>query len=410
MLPKKILMLVLLAIIFSAGIVSPTDAAEGVFCSADPTAAQVGSIIKIWCTGFDRDTLVNAYAVEPTGFSIIGKSNYTLCLVGTRSGGLFEPSAKTDESGTAAFIWYTQDGSGKHSYPCNYDGYANQIGTYTIVVQQLDGRGGIKSIGQVQITLTGNTETHSGAWISLADTIYSGDTFALSGSGFAPNENVNVWFTRPAACAGLGWWYYTGVSAFDPERWEGAGILGPGTIKADENGNFVTDYSATDHNGSYPCLGQWSVTARALVSGLGAEALFTLNGKSIANNARVWTEEASVPAEGQRYSCGNLDYLCGVAVHVRGSGFPADAAVNCWFTRPDGTVYDGYDANPTGPDRRSLKVDSDGTFSGLMLTYTSYVAYQSEQPGTWKISCGTPDGKYSGAASFTVYALPFTDP
>lgn len=407
--PKRTLYIFLALVVTLFGVVGTTQAAEGVLCSADPNVAQVGSVIHISCMGFDRDALVNAYVVEPTGFSEVGRSSYAVCMVGTRTNKSYDATAKADENGTAGYIWYTQDGS--VSDFCGYYGYANQLGTYTVVVQQLDGAGSIKYIGKVNVTLTGNGETHTGAWVGVDEVVSSGDDFSVHGSGFAPNEYVNVWFTRPADCSGLGWWYYTGVSAFDPSQWGGAGVYGPGSVKTDEQGNFAAWYSATDHEGSYPCLGKWSVTANALGSGVGSEAQFTMRGKTIAGNAWVWTDESMVPSIGQKYSCWGGGDTCGVAVHVYGSDFPANSIVNCWFTRPDGTVnYGLVPGSNTSDSMAAFKVDGSGQFSGLVTSWTSGIGYQGEQPGMWHISCGTPDKKYSGAASFTVYALPFMDP
>lgn len=407
--PKRTLYLFLALVTALFGIVGTTQAGQGVLCSADPNVAQVGSVIHISCTGFDRDTIVNAYVVEPTGFSEVGRSSYAACLIGTRAKYSYDATAKADERGAASYLWYTQDGSGRDS--CNYVGYANQLGAYTVVVQQLAPGGGIKYIGKVNVTLTGSGQVHAGASVSVDDVVYSGDDFLLHGSGFAPNEYVNVWFTRPADCSGLGWWYYTGVSAFDPGRWEGAGIYGPGSVKADEQGSFVASYSATDHEGSYPCLGKWSVTANAPGSGVGSEAQFTMRGKTIAGNAAVWTDESMIPSIGQKYSCWGGGETCGVAVHVHGSGFPANSIVNCWFTRPDGTVNFGLVPGENSDDSQSaFRVNGNGDFSGLVSSWTSDIGYQGEQPGAWHVSCGTPDKKYSGAASFTVYALPFIDP
>ena len=407
---KRLALLLLLVVVALFSAQGTTQAAEGVLCSADPSVAVLGSAINIWCKGFDRDAIVNAYVVEPTGFSEIGRSNYTVCMLGTRTTDPRNSTAKADESGTAAYVWYTQDGSGG-AYPCDYTGYANQLGTYTVVIQQLDGMGGIKYAGKVEVTLTANPEIVGGAQVHIDDMVYSGDHFMVHGSGFAPNEYVNVWFSTPASCSGMTWWYYTGVSAFDPSEWEGAGVYGPGSIKTDENGNFAAQYSAQDHDGAYPCLGGWSVTARALGSGRGAEAQFTMQGKSIAGNARLWTDETSVPAIGQKYACWGGDPECGVAVTVHGSGFPANSVVNCWFTRPDGVSLYGLVPGENSDDSHAaFKVDGSGSFSGLVTSWTSDISYQGEQPGTWHVSCGTPDQKYSGAASFTVYGMPFMDP
>lgn len=403
---KALFALFLAGILFlTLTVLAPAPALAGsIDCSADPSSATLGSLVRITCAGFDPNTLVNVYVAEPTGFSEVGYSNYSACILGTRAPNDYRATSKTDEHGVGVFLWYTQNG--KNTCPnTDYNGYANQIGTYTVVVQEL-APGGIKYAGKTNVTLNGFSESYNGASVWTDATAVSGGWLNVYGSGFAPNEYVNVWFTRPADCSGLGDWYYTGVSAFSPSEWSGGGVSGADSVKADSAGNFAATYLLKDKptGNAYPCLGQWSVTARAPGSGVGGETVFTITGNRIDETASVWTDEASVPSIGQPYDCGNKG--CGIAVHINGSGFPGGSPVSCWFTRPDGVVSIGY-AVEGAP---GIKVAGDGTFKSVRLTYTSEVTYQGEQPGEWAVTCGTLDGKYVGIAHFTVYALPFLDP
>ena len=227
------------ALILAAFLIAPAPvAAGGANCGADPAAAVLGTRIVIRCTGFDANTFVNAYVVEATGFSEVGESNFTACMLGTRTQHNDNGTSKTDEQGTATFYWYTQDGSGNPSF-CDsgrYAGYANQLGTYTVVVQELDGRKGVKFAGKTQVRLLGKAVSYSGATLTTDALVHVGSNLTVHGSGFAPNEAVNIWFTRPLDCSGLGSWYWTGPSAFDPENWSGAGVVGSATVKADGAG------------------------------------------------------------------------------------------------------------------------------------------------------------------------------
>lgn len=389
----------------SATVLTPSHVfAGGANCSADPSTIVIGGVVHITCSGFDPNTIVNSYVVEATGFSEVGLSNYAACLAGQNAHST--DSSKTNELGNATFTWYTQDG--KDSCPFgSYNGYANQLGTYTVVIQELDGKGGIKYAGTTNVTITGNGNTVTGALLGTNGPAISGGTLTVYGAGFAPNEAVNIWFTRPQSCSGLGDWYYTGVSAFDPSLWTGGGVSGAGSVKADSSGAFSAVYLLSDGHNAYPCIGTWHVTAHALGSGRGGETTFEISGNAVSENAKVWTAEARVPSNGNITA--NCTGKCGIAVHVYGSGFPAGSRVNCWFTRPDGTVYHGYGVESYGTSSAPT-VGADGTFSGLTLTYSANVTYQGEQPGTWAVTCGTPDGKYVGIAHFVVYPLPFIDP
>jgi hypothetical protein len=398
------LALALAFVILSAGSVpTPVAAAGAATCTANPSSVVVGTAIDIVCTGFDANVIVNSYIVDATGFAEWGDQDYAACLM--NSFGQTGRSTKTDGSGRAHFIWYTQNG--KNTCPLtNYSGYSNQLGAYTVVVQELDGIGGIKTKGTVKVNLKGNGLTAKGAQLSpVVKSVVVPGSIDFEGSGFTPGEPVSIWFTRPGNCSGMGYEYWTAVGAFDPSRWGNlSGVGGPSTVKADGTGAFTATYQFGDPGRStMPCLGTWFATAHALGSGLGAETQFQVRGNSVRNNATVTTEESFVTSIGQMYDCG---IGCGVAVHVHGSGFLPGSHVNCWFTRPDGTTYNGYPEQ--GHGTTSAAVDSSGKFGVLTLTFTSENGRQAEQPGRWAVTCGTPDKLYSGTAWFNV--ISFLDP
>ncbi|HEY6042559.1 MAG TPA: hypothetical protein VIX58_10535 [Anaerolineae bacterium] len=397
---RLLLFVFALAALILAAAPRVTKAATAVVCMADPSTAVLGTKITITCTGFDPNTIVNSYTVDPTGFAEIGDDDFSACVMNGQGGS--GRSAKTNENGAVTFYWYTQNGV--NTCPrVNYSGYANQIGPYTFVVHELDGAGGIKYKGTVRVNLNGRSASYSGAQLSAANVVVPG-VVKLAGTGFAPNEAVSVWFTRPANCTGHGWEFWTGVSAFDPTRW---GFLmnvdGPGTVLADASGNIAASYNfGVNGLAETPCVGTWSVTARALVSGMGSTANFLVSARSVANNAALSTLESSVPSTGQTYNRYGR-YEWGVGVHVLGSGFPAGAKANCWFTRPDGSVAR---ANPEGfANGVTFTADASGGFTGVVVSSSSEIGFQGEQLGRWAITCGTPDKQYSATAWFWVVGL-----
>lgn len=388
-------------IVLGTRVIAPTPVfAGGATCSASPDSVVIGGVINLTCSGFTPNSIVNSYVVDDTGFAENGNENYSACLVGVNA---TRGSAKVNEAGVAHYIWYTQNGVNTCPFT-NYAGYANHLGAYTVVVQELDGKGNIVAIAKVEVRITSNASTVSGAILATDGPGISGGTLTVYGAGFAPNEIVNLWFTRPGNCSGQGEPFWTGVSAFDPSVWDIGGIFGAGSIKADSSGAFVSVYSLVDHHGTaFPCLGTWSVTAHALGSGVGAETTFLITGNSVTENAKVWTLEDRVPSN---QSVDNPRRE-GITVHVYGSGFPAGGHVNCWYTRPDGTVYIAFPAVGENP---SFTVGADGTFAAFVSSFTGDIRLQGDQPGTWAITCHTSDGKYTGIAHFVVYPLPFIDP
>lgn len=370
-------------------------------CSASPDSVVVGGVINITCSGFTPNSIVNSYVVDDTGFAEVGNENYSACLVGLNA---TRGSAKVNEAGVAHYTWYTQNGVNTCPFT-NYNGYANHLGAYVVVVQELDGKGNIVAIAKVDARITGNGNTYSGGILSTDGPAISGGHVTVYGAGFAPNEYVNLWFSRPGNCSGQGNPYWTGVSAINPGLWSIAGIVGPGSVKADNSGAITAVYELwADGGRTLPCLGTYQVTAHALGSGVGAETSFVINGNSVTENAKVWTLEDRVPSN---QSVDN-PLRDGIGVHIYGSGFPAGARVTCWFTRPDGTVYRGFGATEADPE--SFTVGADGTFTGFRTTFTGELAYQGDQPGTWAVTCRTTDGNYAGIAHFVVYPLPFIDP
>jgi hypothetical protein len=380
----------LAAFIPAAGnIPTPVAAATTAVCTTNPSSAVVGTRINTTCTGIDPNVIVNTYLVEPTGFTEWGNENYAACFMNAQGGS--GHSGRTTGSGSVGFVWFTQNGV--NTYPkTDYSGYSNQIGTCTVVVQELDGVGGIKTKGTTKVTLMGNSVSITGAFVApTAPFVNVLDSLTFIGSGFAPNEAVNLWLTRPADCSGIGFDYWTGPGAFAPSPvnhvWgDLSGVSGPSTVKTDGAGGFAaTIQFGNPDRGEMPCTGLWALTSRALGSGLGAIIQFEVRGNAVLSNALVWTADSSVTSIGQMYGCGT--HGCGIAVHVYGSGFPPGSHVNCWFTRPDGTTYNGRSASGNG--NTSALVDGSGKFSALTLTFSWENSFRGEQPGRWAVTCAT---------------------
>ncbi|MGE5138472.1 MAG: hypothetical protein ACM3JD_03330, partial [Rudaea sp.] len=314
-------------------------------CTASPSEAPLGTKVTITCSGFTPNVIVNTYSADQTGFAEVGRTNYTFCLVNGQ--GENGNSGKVNEKGDVTFYWYTQNGV--NSCPVgDYSGVANQPGNYTIVVQELK-PGGIKTVGMARVMLFSEGGALTGATLTPAQpSVKPGKTLTFIGSGFAPNEWVSLWATIPPNCSGMGWTYWSAFGAVDLSAWgPDAGITGEANIRTDSNGSFTTTVLMTDMFAeTFPCLGTWALSARSLKTGIGAIAYFEVAGEGVSPNAMVWTDETSVPAIGQMYDCGSRG--CGIGVHVNGNGFPAGSQVSCWFTRPDGTLYIGW--NLVGAD------------------------------------------------------------
>lgn len=341
-------------------IAAPASAAPNAVCIANPGAAPVGSVFHIACSGYSPNTTVNIYAVEPDGRTS-GLNIY----------GFFPTIAKTDSSGTAGFAFRTE-APGVFSVP---------PGDYTFVMQELAPGGGVAVLGQITVTVQSSDRPLVGA-VLVASKVGT-RTFAIAGFGWAPGEGVNIWVTQPPGtqCSGLGIDQLTlgALPGNGSSLW-----TAPGTVRADASGNigFTIAFRPS------ACTGDYTISARALGSGIGAEVTVTVSGSTVVDTgALVFVNPSSVPAFRSRHT-------------VSGTGFPANTGVNCWYTRPDGRVLFFINANAT--------TDASGSFA-VSNSLDDFPPFTSTEPGWWTVTCATTSRSALGEARFLVYAL-MSDP
>lgn len=344
---------------------APTQAASGnLVCTVDPGTGPVGTTFTIACTGFSANTILNIYAVEPDGRAS-GLDIY----------GFFPTSVKTDKTGSAAFK-FTTEFPGEFSVP---------PGNYVFVVHEL-GVGGVVAEAHIPITVQSAQRPLIGALLS-SEFVSTDDAhtvwYEIAGMFFNPGEAVNIWITQPPAaqCSGLG------IDQLSLDTLAGGGSslwIAPTTVWADADGNidFMVGFRTS------ACRGEHIVSARALKSGIGGQVPVLVQGFSTrAANAFVTVTPGQVPAFNSFHV-------------VSGTGFPANVGVNCWYTRPDGRVLSFINVN--------AKTDASGSFAvGNVLD--DFPPFTSTDPGTWWVTCATPNRSALGQTSFQVFAL-MSDP
>lgn len=350
----KLLALAVLLVTF-AFFSRSAQAADGA-CTADPPIGPIGTVFTITCGGFTPGVYTNIYAVEPDGRAS-----------GVNIYGFFPTTVRASESGWVTFNFITE-------FPAFF---SVPPGDYTFVVHQLGLANTI--VYEDKVTVTVDSKAISLVGASLQVTV-NGRVATFSGAGYAPGEAVNIWVTQPPAanCSGLGIDQLTlgALGADASSLW-----FGPGTVKADGAGQigFTIVFNAS------ACIGEYHVTARALGSGNGAEAVFTIDGNEVTPSGGAWIEVN--PHEVVSY---------GSALTITGYGFPSFTTVNCWFTRPDGRVLSFINVNP--------KTDAGGSFAtGAVLD--DFPPDTSTDPGTWYATCATADRAYLATTWFTVFGL-----
>jgi len=371
---RQVSVIVLFAILFGLAFVVSPVYAGGAVCTANPWAGPPGTIFTFACNGFDANTQLNVYAVEPDGRAIAagqvdGFQN------DTGSSGIL-----TDANGNAAFTWHSAGGGN--------EGFAHQIGSWTWVAHELGLGGAVVAQGQATIQVSSVSQLHSGAILTLntSETLSKNvKRYTFVGGGFARDEIVNIWVTLPADCSGRD---NVDAASADEPFFQGLfdGFFGPNSVKADESGSiaFTLDF--------YPqaCRGLYTVTARALGSGAAAEAGFKVTGDAVSPEA-VYSLTVSPSA---------VDALNPV-ITLLGGGFDAGHAINCWTTRPDGRVF------AVG----TTVTDTNGNFALTVHAsgFDSFPPFASEEPGTWAVTCRDPSSGDTALASFTVFGL-ISDP
>ncbi|MBI4673977.1 MAG: hypothetical protein HY741_20210 [Chloroflexi bacterium] len=355
--------------------VSPTHAADGARCYADPISGPPGTKFQISCTGFSPNTTVNAYVVEPDGRAISGAQ-----IVGFGSN-VGNGNILTDQEGTASFAWQSQDGTRELT---GGGTFAHQLGDWTWVVHQLGAASSVLARGEVRVTLesanweqVGATLTASASGAAVGDAV----TFNFNGSGFWRDEYVNVWVTLPPNCSGRA--SVEGASADDP-YYQGLfdGFFGPNTVKANEKGEIGFAVLFT----TAACRGEYSATVYAPGSGYGAIATFQVSGKTIAPSS---TRHLIVVPDA-------VDAL-NPLLTILGSNWNVNQAVDCWSTRPDGRSFNVGSATADANGNFALDIHISG--------FDSTAPYASEEPGVWSVTCRAPSNGDTAVTTVTVHAL-----
>lgn len=345
--------------------------AAGASCTVEPASGPPGTRFQIYCTGFTPNTHLNTYVVEPDGRAVSGAQ-----VVGFRSVLGATGSARSDPYGNAWFWWQSQDGR----EPLPFGGtFAHQLGDWTWVIHELAPGGAVALQGQVTVHLENSPWEQSGARLAVSSKDKVNWDFV--GIGFLPNEAVNTWVTLPVNCSGR-----TDVEAASAEDpWLSGvfdGFYGPSVVKADEDGNI--EFSVLFRPEA--CRGEYKLTAYAPGSGRGAEVAFTVEGMvpQLGSGQTLMTAPATVDALAPRLT-------------LLGSGFSANAQVNCWTTRPDGRSFAVGTARTDASGSFALDTSASGGDSNAPLA--------SEEPGIWSATCRVPNTDDAAFAVFTVFAL-----
>lgn len=300
---------ILLTIIFlaSAARVSAGSAAQ---CGVSPQHGPPGTNFAFSCSGFSPNTIVNVWTVDPSGVAETGPT-----VPGAPA------SIKTDESGSAAFVWTSPGGSNHPSYLGGPVDLATEFGNWTWYVNELcSGKPCI--VGSAGVHIDSVAADITGAELHVSpDLGYAGKTeFTVTGSGFTPLQIVTLWTSSPALCDTSTFLFATSAAFLRD-------------VKADESGNIATtlDFSPGD------CLGEYSLTAREVVSQRGAITTLKLTGEPI---TPTYGDSDTLTV-----SPNTIDAAAGIfqtVATVSGSGFQAFEVVSCWVTRPDNAVAQGF--------------------------------------------------------------------
>lgn len=334
-------------------------------CSISPSSGTAGDYFVVTADGFTPNAWLWKYAVEPDGTAF--SDPYQQAFGGT---------VKADSDGKVAFVFETA---------FNQFGLvdiARGLGKWTIVIQELAPGGAILRQVECSLTLHGPDAPLGGAWLAVSPAAGYPDTaFLITGSGFDPLEYVNLWLSPPVNCSGFGYELdlteYFGVSA---------SAISHDTVKADADGNIASTFYAST---PYTCTGEWSVSARALGSGHGAIAHFSVVGYP-APDATLWLDVSP-----------DMVYAWADTLAVSGSGFDPFENVNCWYTRPEGTVR----------ELPEQKADGSGNLGFAFTTGydTGDYNYSEGSLGMYYMTCKGEASGEAGIASFWLVGLA-TDP
>lgn len=359
---KTVLLVSVLVLALSFFIRVPQARAAGATCWAEPSSGPPGTTFVLHASGFSPNTPVWLYAAEPDG-TAFSDPTYNA----------FGGSDKSDASGTVTFNFVTR-----------FDVYdttiARAFGEWTLVVQQLGLADTVVQEAHCTIHLTAVDTTLSGASLSVTPSDATvGSNLTVSGAGFAPYETVNLWVTPPYNCSSFAF----GTPGVLPYQYAAASAYAQDDVKANGSGQFTYNLPTLS---VFNCLGEWAISAQAPVSGRGAIAHYSLNGKTVSGGAFLTVFPSSSVTRG-----GTLDFY--------GSGYTPGGVASCWLTRPEGNVrfVNNYD------------VAADGT---LAFTFTTgldadaYLMHYSEGSiGTYAMTCRDNPTGVTGEATFVLNGL-----
>lgn len=335
---KRIIALCIALVMLASFAVVPQTvihAAADATCVSDPAAGPVGTVFEITCSGFTPNSYVYAYLVEPAGVAVT----------------LFESDGaiKANEKGA---IVYEQESK--------FEAFATlQVGTWHFVAEETGLAKTVLHRGETTFTITGGTESVSGAELEASPTTihkpaqaYDRFTFPsftlsalafsepvkLEGKGFEPNEMVTFWL-EPAG---------GGCATMTRHQSADAGEILPGVaaiyVHQDINSPIYDGYGAQEFAGrkanaageveaeiaftSIACEGQWRMVARGNASHHGAQTWVTVTGNAVTTNAVLEATPSSASA-------------MFATIQFNGSGFGSGEHVSCWLTTPQGQTL-GY--------------------------------------------------------------------
>lgn len=360
-------------------------------CIASPGSGPVGTTFTLTATGFTPNTNLWLYAVDPSGAA------FSSPLIQGFGG-----ATRSDETGTVVFTFSSRFQQIFSQFPGQPDVISDpidrELGTWTLVAQET-GLGGV-TVAQAncQVTITGGGgATLLGAVLTVTpQTGFSDTNFTLIGTGFAPDEIVNTWLSPPYGCDTFGYnldrvdYIHAASSAYTYR-----------SARTDASGSFSLQIFA---NTPYFCTGQWAVSAQALRSGLGGVATFNVTGhpNPATGDTLIFVSPSVGPSRGGTFT-------------ITGFGYLPHEPINCWFTRPEGTVreFTVFSADASGSFSFTFSTDFDHVEDvvgpGSTLTPTVIGQYNLGSLGQHAMTCKGQQTNSIAITTFTVVGGP-SDP
>jgi hypothetical protein len=339
---------VFVAVLFLAAMLAlPQSSASAASnsCVSNPTSGPPGTVFTVTCAGFVPNEMFTFWMTEPDGHAFAAPIMY----------GPADSTYKASSGGLATVVVYSQGYGGSVSLA---------LGTWAVTMK------GSSNIAIGTFTVTGGTKGVSGASLSA-------DAKGLvTGSGFAPGEQVSVWVDFPNGDCSGEWNIYDTFFGNIP----GLSNIALGNIKASAGGTFAFQFLLPFNDW---CRGTYHIVARGMTSGLGADTWWTTPNGSITENATLVATPSSVVARGG-------------LITFTGTGYDPNSQLNCWETSPQGQAIpsDAGKTDSAGNVTISFHTGT-GTPDGFYLSSEGAL-------GQWYYTCRDGAGN-TGIAPFWVY-------